>query len=101
LTIIWECIIINIVVGKHQHKKEGSDKMSYAKIKGKIKELYGTQNAFAEAIGMDNATLSAKLNNKSSWKDEEIEKACGLLNIPIEQVHEYFFCRESWENTTK
>ena len=74
--------------------------MSYAKLKGKIKELYGTQSAFAEAMGMDNATLSGKLNNKTPWKDEEIEKACGLLNIPIEQVHIYFFCKESWENTT-
>ena len=74
--------------------------MSYAKLKGKIKELYGTQSAFAEAMGMDNATLSLKLNNKTPWKDEEIEKACGLLNIPIEQVHVYFFCKESWENAT-
>lgn len=74
--------------------------MSYAKLKGKIKEVFGTQSAFARAIGMDNATLSAKLNNKTPWKDEEIEKSCELLNIPIEQVHEYFFCRKSWETPT-
>jgi transcriptional regulator with XRE-family HTH domain len=67
--------------------------VSYAKLKGKITEVFGTQGAFAEAMGMDRATLSAKLNNKTPWKDEEIEKACELLHIPIEQVHEYFFCR--------
>jgi len=32
-----------------------------------------------------------KLNNKAPWKREEIEKACDLLNIPIEEVHLYFF----------
>ncbi len=74
--------------------------MSYAKLKGKIKEVFGTQGAFAQAMGMDNTTISAKLNNKTPWKDEEIEKACGLLGIPIEQVHEYFFCRKSWEIPT-
>lgn len=80
---------------------KGSGKVSYAKLKGKIKEIFGTQSAFALAMGMDNATLSGKLNNKTSWKDEEIEKACGLLNIPIEQVHEYFFCKKSWEIPTE
>ena len=74
--------------------------MSYAKLKGKIKEVFGTQATFAQAMDMDNATLSAKLNNKTPWKDGEIEKACVLLEIPIEQVHEYFFCRKSWENPT-
>ena len=74
--------------------------MSYAKLKGKIKELFATQGAFAQALDIDEGTLSAKLNNSSPWKDDEIVKACELLNIPIERVHEYFFCRKSWENPT-
>ena len=65
--------------------------MSYAKLRGKIKEVFGTQEAFADALGMDCATLSGKLNNKADWKREEIEKACQLLSIPIQQLHEYFF----------
>lgn len=65
--------------------------MSYAKLKGKIKEVFGTNAAFADAMGKDLSTISAKLNNKAPWKREEIEKACQLLNIPIEQVHLYFF----------
>ena len=65
--------------------------MSYSKLRGKIKEVYGTNEKFAEAMGMDLSSLSAKLNNKSPWKREEIEKACGLLGIPIEEVYLYFF----------
>lgn len=68
--------------------------MNYSKLKGKITEVFGTNGAFADAIGFDHSTLSAKLNNKAPWKHEEIEEACNLLGIPIEQVHLYFFTRE-------
>lgn len=65
--------------------------MDYRKLKGKIKEVYDTHAAFAEAMGLDPATLSAKLNDKSEWKTGEIAKACGLLHIPLEKTHLYFF----------
>lgn len=65
--------------------------MSYSKLRGKIKEVYGKQEHFAKSMGMDLSSLSAKLNNKTPWKREEIEKACELLGIAIEDVHLYFF----------
>ena len=65
--------------------------MSYSKIRGKIKEVFSTNENFAKSMGMDLSSLSAKLNNKSPWKREEIEKACELLQIPIEDVYLYFF----------
>ena len=65
--------------------------MSYAKLRGKIREVFGTQGAFACELGMDEATLSKKLNNKTEWTREEIEKACKILGIPKNNLHEYFF----------
>ena len=65
--------------------------MDYRKLKGKIKEVYDTHAAFAKALGLDPATLSAKLNNKSEWSTGEIVKACDLLNIPLVEAHLYFF----------
>lgn len=65
--------------------------MSYSKLRGKIRELFGINENFAKAMGIDLSSLSAKLNNKSPWKREEIVKACGLLHIPIEEVWIYFF----------
>lgn len=65
--------------------------MSYAKLRGKIREVFGTNERFAVAMGMNPATLSAKLNNKTQWDREEIEKACKLLGISIEEVYLYFF----------
>ena len=75
--------------------------MSYSKLRGKIREVFGTNENFSKALGIDLSSLSAKLNNKSPWKREEIEKACSLLLIPIEDVHLYFFCKKSCENATK
>lgn len=68
--------------------------MSYGKLRGRILEIFGTNEAFAKALGIDPSSLSAKLNNKSPWKREEIEKACELLEIPIEDVHLYFFTQK-------
>ena len=68
--------------------------MSYAKLRGKIKEVFGANEAFAKALGMDTSTLSLKLNNRSPWKREEIEDACVVLGIPVEEVYLYFFTKK-------
>ena len=68
--------------------------MSYSKLKGRITEIFGTREAFANAMDIDPSSLSAKLNNKTTWKREDIELACELLHIPIEQVHLYFFTQK-------
>ena len=65
--------------------------MSYNKLRGKIREAFGTQEAFALAMGIDVSTLSQKLNGKVEFKQTEIIRACNLLNIPITDVHIYFF----------
>ena len=65
--------------------------MSYGKLRGAIREKYGTQAAFAEAMGMSENTLSCKLNGKTEWTRPEIELACHLLDIPLPEAHAYFF----------
>lgn len=68
--------------------------MSYAKLRGKIREVFGTQEAFADAMEMSTVTLSQRLNGKVEWKTNEIAKACELLGIPLNEVALYFFTRE-------
>ena len=75
--------------------------MSYAKLRGRIIEKFGSQGAFAEAMVWREALLSAKLNNKSEWSFLEVMKACELLGIPLSDAHLYFFCAKSFENETK
>lgn len=68
--------------------------MSYSKLRGKIREVFGTQEAFAEAIGMNTVSLSQRLNGKLEWKISEIAKACEVLGIPLLENAEYFFTRK-------
>ena len=63
----------------------------YAKLRGKIKEVFGTQDSFAKAMNINTASLSSKLNDKTQWKREEIVLACEQLDIPLEEVSVYFF----------
>lgn len=68
--------------------------MDYRKLKGKIKEVYDTQWAFAKAMGMSYASISQRLNNKLEWNTSDIVKACALLNIPLEEAYVYFFTQK-------
>ena len=74
--------------------------MSYAKLRGRIIEKFGSQSAFAAAMEWREALVSAKLNNKSKWEFSEVMKVCELLEIPLNEAHLYFFCTESCTNAT-
>lgn len=63
----------------------------YSKLKGKIKEIFGTQAAFAKAMGVSGVSLSSKLNNATQFTQVEINRACELLSIPVEHIPVYFF----------
>lgn len=63
----------------------------YSKLLGKIKEVYGTQEAFAKAMGVSMSTINLRLNGKTEWKAPDIAKACELLHIPLNETHLYFF----------
>jgi len=63
----------------------------YSKLSGKIKEVFGTNAAFAKAMGLSERSVSAKLTGKVGWKQAEIEKACKVLSIPKEEIDKYFF----------
>ena len=70
----------------------------YRKLKGKIKEIFDTQDAFAKALGISNVTISLKLNNKAEFSQKEIDKASDLLKIKKEEIPVYFFTKKSPRN---
>lgn len=70
----------------------------YSKLYGKIKEVFGTQEAFAEAMEMSRTAINARLKQTVEWKSPEIVKACELLGIPLADSHEYFFSLKSLDN---
>ena len=66
-------------------------RFNYAKLKGRIKEKYGNQGDFANAIGLTPTTFSFKINGKAKWTQDEIVKAAELLEISRDEITEYFF----------
>ncbi len=64
---------------------------SYDKLRGKIKEVFGTQDKFAEALGMSKSTLSLKLNNVSEFSQREMLESMKLLGESSSMVDLYFF----------
>lgn len=64
---------------------------TFGRLREEIKAKFQNTENFAKAMGMNRSTLSGKLNSLSAWKQSEIEKACKLLDIPMEKVSEYFF----------
>lgn len=72
-------------------------KYSYSKLKGKIAEVFGTQERFAQAIGISPAALSARLNNITGFTHDEIARSCATLGIPATQISLYFFTHKVQE----
>lgn len=66
----------------------------YRKLLGRITEMCGTQANFAKRINVSERSISLKLNNKLSFRQDEIEEICKELDIPQEQVGLYFFTKQ-------
>ena len=64
---------------------------NYSKLKGRIVEKVGTYQAFSEAMGWSLNTNGRKLSGRAAWTQEEIIKACEILDIDLTAVVEYFF----------
>lgn len=63
----------------------------YDKLIGKIAEKFYTRKRFAMAMGMSERTLSLKMNNKIDFTQDEISKACEILEIKHTDIPIYFF----------
>ena len=63
----------------------------FNKLRGRIKERYGSEKQFAEAMGMAQSNMSARLNGKIHWSADEIKLASDLLCVPDEELVAYFF----------
>jgi len=68
--------------------------MDYSRLRGKIREVFKTEGAFAQALGISTVSMSAKLNNQVAFTQPEMDKACELLGIRMEMLPAYFFVRK-------
>lgn len=65
--------------------------MKYWKLRGKIREIYKTEEAFAKTMGWSSSQLSRRLSGGIRWNEGDMKKAMTALGCEISQVCEYFF----------
>lgn len=66
-------------------------RFDYSKLKGRIKEVLGTQEIYAEKIGLSRTSLSLRLSGKLDFTQEEMMASCGALQFEPSEIPMYFF----------
>lgn len=64
---------------------------TYDRLRGRIIEKYGSQEKFAEKIGISSNSMSKKMNGRTGFSQRDIVKWSELLNIKKSEYSEYFF----------
>ena len=69
----------------------------YSKVRGRIKEVFGSQRAFASCVGRSGVFVSRVLNNKALLNQHDIEEWATALRIESCDLGTYFFVRKVCE----
>lgn len=64
---------------------------AYKKLRGRITEVFGSQSAFAIALGLSKISVSHKLTGKSGFSQEDVERWAKLLKIKRCEYGEFFY----------
>jgi|GEM_PF-1863506 len=71
--------------------------MKFKRLRGKIKEVFGTQENFAVAMGLSSFSISQKLNGVTQFTRIEMLTASVLLGFSVDLIIYYFFSEENSE----
>ena len=63
----------------------------HSKLRGRIVEKFGTYNAFFKQLDITNVQASRKLNGKADLSRDDIVQWCGLLDIDLKDVGQFFY----------
>lgn len=61
------------------------------KLEARIVEKFGTQKAFAQAIGASRSAVCRYIKEGHDWRGSTLIKAIRVLEIPQEEIEAYFF----------
>lgn len=66
---------------------------NYSKLRGLIREKYGTLKAFSDKLGIGLTTLNSRLKGDSYFNQQEIEKTIELLELSETDIYVIFFTK--------
>lgn len=65
--------------------------LTYPKLRGRIIEKYGSQEAFCTAVGLSSVSVSKKMTGQTGFSQKDIIRWCELLDIDIKDVGDFFY----------
>lgn len=65
----------------------------YTKLKARIKEVYGGQESFAQALGCTLQNINNKMNNRTCLTQSEIILWAEMLDLRPYEIGEFFLSR--------
>lgn len=66
----------------------------YSKLLGRMRERGFTQEKLAKTLGISETSVNLTLNNKRSFRQDEISKTADALGIKPKSIEEYFFAHK-------
>lgn len=66
----------------------------YSRLRGRIKEVCGTQDAYADKIHLGRVSVSQRLNNSLEFSQLEMLNSAEVLNFTTAEIPQYFFVRK-------
>lgn len=63
----------------------------YNKLRGRIVEKFGTQKAFAAALGVSQNCITKKLHCVWEFSQSDVERWANLLEIDRQEYGEFFY----------
>ena len=64
---------------------------NYDRLLERVLEVFWDKRVFAVEMHMAEAVLISRIENKTPFRKEEIDRAVMLLNIDHEKISDYFF----------
>ena len=85
--------IAGVILSLEKLNREEAPLMEYdyKNLIKRMKEKRITQNHLATEIGIKPTTLSLKLSNKGTFKQNEMHNICEVLGIEADEIGIYFF----------
>lgn len=72
----------------------------YSKLKGKVREVFGTNEEYAHFLGISEASLYEKYKSNSYFNQNQIDKSINRFNESPEMIPIYFFAKKVEKNST-
>ena len=73
----------------------------HSKLRGKIKEKFGSESSLSKEMGLSPTSISYRLNNIVEFSSTEIYRLIVLLDLPGDKIKEYFFEEKVCKKQTK